>query len=148
MRLFALPLMLFAASPALAAEPKTEAAVIAADQAWGDAEVAGNADFVEQLLLPGYVSIGPDGRVTTKEKIVAGARERSGHPAADFAAKVAAWKAAHHTEAKVFLNGDTAVLKWILVKPDGFEPVSSCDVFIYRDGRWHAIYSQHTTASS
>ena len=148
MRLFALPLMLFAATPAFAAEPKTEAAVIADDKAWGDAEVAGNAGLVEQLLLPGYVSIGPDGKVTTREKIVAGARGRAGHPSAEFAAKVAAWKAAHPTEPEVFLNGDTAVLRWILVKTDGSRPVSSCDIFIYRDDRWHAIYSQHTTASS
>jgi hypothetical protein len=146
MRLLAVPLMLFAASPALAAEPRTEAAVIAADEAWGNAEVAGDADFVERLLLPDYVSIGADGKVTNKAKIVAGTRAR--HASIDYAAKVAAWKAAHPLRADVTIVGDTAILKWVSDKPSAGDPVSSSDVFVYRDGRWHGLYSQHTTASN
>jgi len=147
-RLFVMPLIMLAAAPAFAAEPRTAAAVIAADKAWGEAEVAGNADFVDRLLLPGYVSIGPDGKTTTKEKIVAGARGRDKQASEKLAAEVAAWKAAHPTRSEVILNGDTAVLKWVMIKPDGSVPISSCDIFVYRGGRWHAIYSQHTTASS
>ena len=79
-RLFVMPLIMLAAAPAFAAEPRTAAAVIAADKAWGEAEVAGNADFVDRLLLTGYVSIGPDGKTTTKEKIVAGPAAETNRP--------------------------------------------------------------------
>ncbi len=149
MRLTALPLIVLAvAAPALAAEPRTKAAVIAADDAWGKAEVVGDYRFVDQLLLPGYQSVGTDGKVTSKAKIVVGARARAGKPSAAFAAEVAAWKAAHKVRGDVIMNGDTAVLKWVLVNPGTGDPVSSSDIFVYRGGRWHAIYSQHTSAST
>ncbi|CAM3253127.1 Nuclear transport factor 2 family protein [Sphingomonas antarctica] len=128
-----------------AVEPKTAAAVQAADDAWGAAEANGDAAFVDGLLLPGYVSVGPTGKVTTKAAIVAGARKR-GRSAA-FAAEVAAWKAEHPSRAEVSLFGDTAVLTWVLTKPDLREPISSSDVFVYRQGRWLAVYSQHTSVS-
>lgn len=131
-------------------EPKTAAAVLAADEAWGAAEARGDADFVDWLLWPGYVSVGAAGKVTPKSTIVAGARAR--HSSASAAAKMAdadaAWRAAHPVRGEVSLHGSTAVLTWILVKPGSGEPVSSSDIFVYRGGHWHAIYSQHTSASA
>jgi hypothetical protein len=132
------------AQAAAAAEAKTAAAVRAADDAWGAAEMRGDAAFVDRLLLPAYRSIGPDGKVTTKAAIVEHARARRG--ATDAVAQVAAWKAAHPVRAEVAITGDTAVLTWVSTKPGSGEPVASCDIFVYRDGRWHAIYSQHTSA--
>lgn len=131
-----------------APEEKTAAAVLAADDAWGAAEVRGDATFVDWLLIPDYRSVNPNGTVTAKAKIVAGAKARSGSSkAADMAVSVAAWKAAHPMRGDVVLFGDTAVLNWISIRPGAGEPVSSCDVFVYRTGHWHAIYSQHSTAS-
>jgi hypothetical protein len=134
---------LSAASPAI--EPRTAAAVQAADDAWGAAEGRGDAAFVDELLLPGYVSVGPAGKVTTKAAIVDGARKRG--PSATMAAQIAAWKAAHPSRAEVTIVGDTAILRRLLTKPGLGEPVSSSDTFVYRGGHWRAIYSQHTTAS-
>jgi hypothetical protein len=148
MRLSVLPLMLFAATPALAAEPRSEAAVIAADGSWLKAEVAGDGDFLDALLLPGYVSIGPDGKILEKAKLVANARARNAEAKAKLAAQVAAWRASHPIRAEVTMVGDTAILKWVLVKPEAGNPISSCDVFVYRDGRWRALYSQHSSAAS
>jgi hypothetical protein len=147
MRWFALLIILLAATPALAADPRTEAAVVAADDAWLKAELSGDADYLDRLLLPSYVSIGMDGKVSDKAKLVAHARARTAEAKAKFAEQAAAWKAAHPTRPDVTINGDTAILKWVLVKPGAGDPVSSCDIFVYRDGRWQAIYSQHSTAS-
>jgi hypothetical protein len=144
----ALPFLLFIAGPALAAEPRSEAAVIAADDSWLQAEVAGDGDYLDALLLPGYVSIGANGKVTAKADLVSHARSRNADAKAKLAEQVAAWKAAHPTRVEVTIAGDTAILKWVLVKPEAGNPVSSCDIFVYRDGRWHALYSQHSTAAS
>ena len=44
------------------------------------------------------------------------------------------------------LQGDTAILTFYL-KPLGAEKgIMSSDIFVYRDGGWHALYSQHTNA--
>lgn len=136
----------WAAGPALAAdEPRSAAAVIAADDQWLQAEIRGDADFLDALLLPGYRSIGAKGEISDKRHLVDGARRRGASPA--MAETVRAWKAAHPTHADVQIIGDTAVLTWVLDKSDGSAPVSSCDIFVYRDGRWRAIYSQHSLAS-
>ena len=147
MRLALLPLfllMLIAAAPA--PEPKTETAVIATDDAWLTAEVAGDAKFLSSLLLPGYVSIGANGKVTSRSEIVANARARDFNASAKLAAAVADWKALHPAKPEIVIVGDTAILKWVLVDPKA-GLVSSSDMFIYRGGRWRAIYSQHTTAA-
>ncbi|MBA3895596.1 MAG: nuclear transport factor 2 family protein [Sphingomonadaceae bacterium] len=128
---------------AFAAEPRTAAAVVAADDAWGSAEVMGDAAFVDALLMPEYRSVGADGHVTDKATIVAHTRSHAKSP--EFAAKVVAWKDAHPERADVTLFGDTAIVRWISTKPGGGDPVASCDVFVYRGGRWRAIYSQHTS---
>jgi hypothetical protein len=152
MRLFIMSLLMLAtAAPALAAsEPKTREAVIADDEAWGQAEVTGDTRFIGQLLLPGYVSINPDGTVHDRAAILRSASTRTGNDAAiaSMKAKSDAYKAAHPHHGEVSFFGDTAIIKWVSDKPGAGEPVSSCDIFVYRDGHWHAIYSQHTTAGS
>lgn len=134
-----------AAANAVSAEPKTAAAVLAADDAWGDAEGRGDAAFVDALLMPDYRSVGASGKSTLKAAIVAGARARAGSPMA--AEAIAAWKAEHPLRGDVVLNGDTAVLTWVSLKPSAGQPISSSDIFVYRGGRWHPIYSQHTGVS-
>jgi hypothetical protein len=127
------------------AEPKTAAAIIAADNAWGDAEKKGDADFVDKLLLPEYRSVGADGKVTTKATIVEHTRARGASAA--YAQEVDAWKAAHPEHPEVTINDNTAVLIWVSDQaPAG--RVASCDIFTYRDGRWHGTYSQHTSATT
>ena len=46
----------------------------------------------------------------------------------------------------VVITGDMAVLTFTLNKPDTPKRVMSSDIFVYREGRWHALYSQHTAA--
>lgn len=124
-------------------EPRNSAAVVAADEAWGDAETRGDYAFVDWLLMPGYQSVSPSGHATAKAAIVAGAKRSHDDPAAS-TAKAVAWKAAHPVRAEVAIHGDSAVLTWVSVKPGSEGLVSSCDVFVYRDGHWHPVYSQHS----
>jgi hypothetical protein len=131
-----------AAHAAAAPDPKTAEAVVAADDAWGDAETAGNVAFVDALLAPEYRSVGSNGTVTDKATILE--HTKSHHGSAEDRAKVDAWRAAHPSHAEVALFGDTAVLTWVATR-DG-RPVQSCDIFVYRDGHWHAVYSQHSSA--
>lgn len=147
----AMLLLLATALPATAraapvSAPISVAAVLAADHAWGAAEARGDAAFVDRLLMPGYRSVGPAGQTTLKAAIVARARARAGSPTA--AATIAAWKAAHPLRGDVAIFGDTAVLTWVSTKAGSGEPVSSCDIFVYRDGHWRAIYSQHSDAAA
>lgn len=127
-----------------APEPRTAAAVLAADNGWGDAETRGDVAFVDALLADGYRTIGHDGKVRTKADVLASTRAHVGTP--QRAAEVAAWRAQHPTEGTVALFGDTAVLTWMTAGSAGPTTVRSCDIFVYRDGRWHAIYSQHSDA--
>lgn len=139
-----LTLTLCCSSPAFAqaqrVEPKTAEAVVQADDAWGDAETRGDGDYLEHLLSPAYVSIG----ITTRETIIAHARARGASAA--YAEQAATWKAAHPSRADVSIAGDTAVLMWKTTGANG-ELVRSCDIFVYRGGRWRALYSQHSSAS-
>ena len=124
------------------ADARTAEAVIAEDMAWGDAEMRGDADFVDWLLLPGYRSIGHDGKATDKATIVTGTRDPEKVKA--YAAKAAAYRAKWPSHPEVAMYGDTAVLAWTTTDPQTATPVRSCDIFVYRDGHWHAIYSQHS----
>jgi hypothetical protein len=125
-------------------QPKTAAAVIAADDGWEKAEESGNVAYVDNLLLPDYRSVNADGSVHDKAAILANAKQNRG--SAEHAAKVAKWLAAHPMGTTAVLQGDTAILTFYL-KPLGPEKgIMSSDIFVYRDGQWHALYSQHTTA--
>ena len=133
----------FAQQPTMT-EPHTAAAVIADDDAWGNAEQTGDAAFVDALLLPQYRSIDAAGKTHDKAAILASAKKAS----PERNAMIASWKAAHPTLTSVELNGDTAILTFTLNKPGTPAAIMSCDIFVYRDGRWHALYSQHTTAGA
>jgi hypothetical protein len=141
--LLSLPLSALAA-PSAKPQPKTPAAVIAADDGWDKAEDTGDTAYIDNLLLSDYRSVNADGSVHDKAAILAGAKRHVNSP--DYAAKTAKWQAAHPMGTQAIIHGDTAVLTFYL-KPLGPEKgIMSSDIFVYRDGQWHAIYSQHTDA--
>lgn len=123
--------------------PKSAGAVEAADDAWATAELRGDFRYLERALATGYRSVDAHGKAVGREELIA--RVRSRGRSADYAAKVADWKAKHPSRAAVDLYGDTAILTWVDTSGDP-GPISSCDIFIYRGRRWQAIYSQHTSA--
>jgi hypothetical protein len=131
-----------AAASFTAPQPKTADAVKAADDNWEKAEERGDVAYVDDLLMPGYRSVNADGTVHDKAAILANARNNLG--SAEHAEKVAKWLAAHPMGSSVLIQGDTAVVTFYS-KPLGPEKgIMSSDIFTYVDGRWHAIYSQHT----
>jgi hypothetical protein len=132
------------AQDAKTVESRTEAAVVAADDNWGKAEETGNFAFVEGLLLPEYRSISSDGSVHDKAAILASMKKRANTPGSS--ASVEQWKAAHPTRTSTVITGDTAILTFTLNRPGSPAAVLSSDIFVYREGRWRALYSQHSEA--
>ena len=125
-------------------EPHTEAAVIADDKGWDKAEDAGDAAFIDQLLMPEYRSISSDGSVHDKAAIIASARKNASSPGRK--AETEKWGAAPPSLSSVAITGDTAILSFTLNRPGSPVRILSSDIFVYRDGRWRALYSQHSEA--
>jgi hypothetical protein len=125
-------------------QPKTAAAVMAADDGWLKAEETGDTAYIDNLLLPEYRSVNADGSVHDKAAILASTRKNAGSNARSVADEK--WLAAHPMGTTALIQGDTAIVTFYL-KPLGPEKgIMSSDIFVYRDGQWHAIYSQHTDA--
>jgi hypothetical protein len=129
-----------------APEPRTTAAVIADDHGWSKAEEKGDLQFLDALLMPEYRSVNSDGKWADKAAILRGASKRVHDPSS--AAKVQAWEATHPTLTSAVVHGDLAILTFSLDKGPDPKPVMSCDIFVYRDGHWRALYSQHTGADN
>jgi hypothetical protein len=127
-----------------APEPHTAAAVIADDDGWLKAEETGDTTYLDALLLPEYRTVNLDGTWQDKTFILRGASKQAGNPT--FAKMVETWKATHPTLTSVAINGDVAILTFALNKGSDPKRIMSCDVFVYRDGHWHALYSQHSDA--
>ena len=153
MRLFATPVLfaiavlsmsLSAVAGGVKPQPKTAAAVIAADDGWSKAEETGDVAYVDHLLLPGYRSVSADGSVHDKAAILANTKKHVGSQ--DYATKVVQWQAAHPMDTAAVIQGDTAILTFRLKSVASDKGIMSSDIFVYRDGQWHAIYSQHTDA--
>lgn len=129
------------ANAQIAQEAHTAAEVIAVDKGWLAAEEKGDVAYVDALLLPEYRSISPDGGVHSKEAILANTRKAT----PEHAAMIEKYLIDHPSDMAVTINGDTAVLTFTTLT-DAKKLIRSCDIFVYRDGHWHAFYSQHTDA--
>jgi hypothetical protein len=121
---------------------KTSAAVIAVDQHWLEAELGGDTAWLDDLLLPDYRSVGADGAVHPKAAIMAHAAKNRGND--EERRKVEAWLKTHPSGQSVVIHGDTAILTFYDPKLGAANGVRSSDIFVHVDGRWHALYSQHS----
>jgi len=133
-------------APRLADGPEehSAAAVIADDEGWAQAEIKGDVAYVDELLLPEYRSVRADGKVDDKGAILNHTRKAS----PERAAMIAKWQDEHPMLKSATIIGDTAILTFTQKNGGDSKVVMSCDVFVYRDGRWRALYSQHTTAEA
>ena len=134
------------ASPS--SEPRNEAAILAANEGWNKAEASGDIAYLDALLLPEYRSISSDGSTHDKAAILAGARKTASSPERAAAREVAAakWRETHAHLSSVQITGDTAIRTSTMDGPDATKRVMSCDIYVYREGHWRALYSQHTEA--
>jgi hypothetical protein len=118
---------------AIAASPDTadEAGVRAAEDRWSEAFITGDAATLETLLDADYVSTGANGNVRPKNEIIRIARAYAKEHPGGHAKPLA-------STSTIRVIGEAAV-----VRHRG-ESDTSVDVFYFRDGHWHAWYSQHT----
>jgi hypothetical protein len=121
---FALPGAARAASP-------DQAGVRTAENRWSEAFMTGDAAALDDLLDADYVSVGTNGKARPKAEIIRLATEYAkAHPGQH--AKPMP------SSSTIRVIGDAAVVQHH--DPDQ----NSVDVFYFRDGQWHAWYSQHT----
>ncbi|WP_027485103.1 nuclear transport factor 2 family protein [Rhodanobacter sp. OR87] len=125
---------------------RSEAAVIAVDQHWLAAELDGDTAWLDGMLLPEYRSVGADGVVHAKAAILAHAVKNRGNDAER--RKVDTWLKAHPSGKAVVIHGDTAILTFYDPQLGAANGVRSSDIFVYAGGRWHALYSQHSTVGA
>lgn len=118
---------------------KTAAAVMAVDQHWLEAEVSGDTAWLDAMLMADYRTVGADGKVGDKAAILRSATKNRGSD--KMRRQVDAWQKAHPTRQSVVIHGDVAILSFSDPKT---ERILSSDTFIYTDGGWHALYSQHS----
>lgn len=123
----------------------TAAAVRAVEDHWSRAELDGEIGYLDQLLLPEYRSVSPDGSVHPKSQIIAGAERNASHRAQAQAA-VDSFHAAHPWRTDVVLHGNTAVVSFASLVPASHEAIRGADIFEFTDGAWHALYSAHSNA--
>ena len=109
--------------------------VRAAENRWSEAFVTGDVATLDTLLDADYVSVNATGQPRAKAEILQLAHDfakahpgQHGQPLA--------------TTSTIRLIGDAAV-----VQHRGTQE-TSVDVFYFRDGYWHAWYSQHTRSGS
>jgi len=127
------------------AEPRTEAAVLAASDDWLAAERRGDVASLERRLMPQYQDIEPNGRVHPRSALIAHAanlKDPSTVPAKQLAAE---FRKANPVIEEVVMSGDTALISYHSPNPDIRANVRSIDVFAYDTGQWRALVSTHNS---
>jgi hypothetical protein len=131
--LFATALLGLSASATASPDPeqlKSVEGINAVEAHWTRAFVAGDAAYLDSLLADDYVSVNGKGVARPKAEVIAMAqRYAATKPAVP----------APRDPSPVSIEGDTAI-----VHHRSPQDVS-IDVFYWRDGAWHAWYSQHLT---
>lgn len=132
-------------SPASIETQKSAAGVTAVDDHWSSAETDGDTAYINRMLLPEYRSVNPNGTSHPKAAIIAGAAKNiAGHAAA--VAAVAEYRKNHPHGTTVVLQGNTAILTFYSTVLGPEKGIMSSDIFVYVDGRWRGLYSQHSSA--
>lgn len=116
---------------ARAAASPDQAGVRDAENRWSEAFMTGDAATLGTLLDDDYISVSGHGQPRPKAEIIRSATEYAkAHPG-------------HHAQplpptSTIRVIGDAAVVQ------HHSPQATSVDVFYFRDGQWHAWYSQHT----
>ncbi|MEO6687767.1 MAG: nuclear transport factor 2 family protein [Dokdonella sp.] len=124
--------LLLVANVAIAAgKTPDEAGVRDAENQWSEAFISGNIAALDALLDTDYVSTGTNGKARAKEEIIriSGTYAKA-HPG-EHAKPLS-------PTSTIRVIGDAAVVQ------HHNSGDTSVDVFYFRDGHWHAWYSQHT----
>ncbi len=129
------PLLAADCGKVLGAQKADAASLERVEDAWNEAFMRGNTDYLECLLVPDFVTVTPHGK---RDRVweLEHARQNRGSTVP-----------IPHFSGTVFqIVGSTGIAK--LYKPasaDGQHPATQlADVFTFQDGAWRAVYSQHT----
>jgi hypothetical protein len=133
-----------AGAPGVDETQHSEAAVLAVDEHWSIAEMTGDSAWLAGMLMPDYRTVNTDGTAHDKPALLAGATKHPPMSAAEAQSKLADYIKQHHVGSHVVMHGDTAVISFYDTTLGLQKGIASADVFVYQDGRWHALYSQHT----
>jgi hypothetical protein len=128
-------------------EPRTEAAVLAADDDWLAAELRGDVKALDARLMPTYRDVTPEGQIHTKQDLLAGVAKHPDKVTTSPVQAAADYRAQHPIVEHVLIEGDTALLQFESAKPEGQGIIRSVDVFVYKDGHWRGLYSAHNKAT-
>ena len=131
-------------TPSVDETQRSEAAVLAVDDHWSIAEMTGDIAWLTDMLMPDYRTVNTDGTAHDKPALLAGATKHPHVGAAEARTKLADYIKQHHIGSHVVMHGDTAVISFYDTTLGLQKGIASADVFVYQDGRWHALYSQHT----
>jgi hypothetical protein len=129
-------------------EPHSEAAVLAADDDWLAAELRGDLKSLDARLMPTYRDVTEEGKVHTKQNLLAGAAKHPNKVTTPPLQAAADFRAQHPVVEHVLIEGDTAILQFESSKPEEAGVIRSVDVFVYKDGHWRGLYSSHNKAVS
>jgi uncharacterized protein DUF4440 len=129
-------------------EPHTEAAVLAADDDWLAAKLRGDLSALDARLMPSYRDVTPEGKVHTKQDLLAGVAKHPNKVVTTPLQAAADFRAQHPVVEHVLIEGDTAILQFESTKPEEQGVIRSVDVFVYRDGRWRGLYSSHNKVTN
>lgn len=105
--------------------------VRAAEDRWSEAFITGDTNTLDALLDPEYVSVNTTGHARTKAEILQLARNYAAAHPGEHAKPLA-------STSTIRVVGNAAV-----VQHHG-DSDTSVDVFYFRNGHWHAWYSQHS----
>lgn len=124
--------LLSASGAAMAAsKAPDEAGVRDAENRWSEAFISGDVAALDALLDADYVSTGTNGKARPKAEIIrisgTYAKAHPGEHATPLSSTSTIRVIGNAAVVQHHNSGDTSV-----------------DVFYFRDGRWHAWYSQHT----
>jgi hypothetical protein len=114
-----LVVMVFGAEPAFCAfaldavaEPSTEAAVLAPDDDRLAAELTGDLKALDARLVPTYRDVTEEGKVHTKQYLVADAAKHPSKVAIPPLQAAADFRAQHPLTEHVLVEGDTSILQF------------------------------------
>ncbi|HEY9133257.1 MAG TPA: nuclear transport factor 2 family protein [Dyella sp.] len=119
----------------------SEAGVRAVEDRWSMAEATGDTDFLGTMLAPAYRSISGEGKTLTRTALLEHAAKNKGTD--EGLRKMEAYKKDHPYGTLVTMQGNSAVVNFYDPARGAQEGIMGADIFIYADGRWQAIYSQH-----
>jgi hypothetical protein len=129
-------------------ERHTEAAVSAADDDWLAAELRGDLSALDARLMPNYRDVTEEGKVHTKQDLLAGVAKHPGKVTTTALQAAADFRAQHPVVEHALIEGDTAILQFESTKPEERGIIRSVDVFVFKDGRWRGLYSSHNKVVS